>query len=146
MKKGTVLTFVCIILILLPILIASGESPLLFQHKLTGYLPSENGITLDYDLFIENTNDFSIYNVKLSNASLFITAYENVTLTIGDLLGHEIREINFQLNTPMILTEDKFSQQSLSWIVEYQDESDLPHEVSLESHPRLSLDELGGVQ
>lgn len=146
MKKRTVLTFMCLILILQPIFIASGESPLFLQHKLTGYLPSEDGVTLDYYLLIENMIDSSIYNLTLENISLLLTASENLTLTIGDLSGHETREITFQLNTPMILTEDKLSQQSLSWIVGYRDESELPYEVSLESHPILALDELGGVQ
>lgn len=146
MRKRTVLIFICLILILQPIFIASGESPLFLQHKLTGYLPGEDGIALDYNLLIENMIDSSIYNLTITNISLLIKGSENLTLIIGDLSGHETREINFQLHTPMILTEDKFSQQSLSWIVEYGDENDLPNEFQLESHPGLALDDLGGAQ
>ncbi len=146
MKKGTFLTFICLILILQPIFIASGESPLFLQHRLTGYLPSEEGATLDYNLLIENVSDSSIYNLIVSNISLLFTTSENVTLTIGDLSGHETREITFQLKTPLKLTEDRFSQQLLYWIGQYQDEYELTHEVSLESQPKLFLDELGGVQ
>lgn len=146
MRKRTVLIFFCLILTLQPIFVASGESPLFLQHKLTGYLPGEDGVSLDYNLLIENMIDSSVYNLTIRNISLLIKGSKNLTLTIGDLSGHETREINFRLHTPMMLTEDKFSQQLLSWIVEYQDENELPHEVLLESHPLLLLNELGGAQ
>ena len=146
MRKRKVLIFFCLILIIQPVFVASGESPLLLQHELTGYIPGEDGVSLDYNLLIENMIDSSVYNLTIRNISLLIKGSENLTLIIGDLSGHEIREINFRLHTPMMLTEDKFSQQSLSWIVEYGDENELPHEVLLESQPRLTLDDLGGAQ
>ena len=146
MRKRKVLIFFCLILIIQPVFVASGESPLLLQHELTGYIPGEDGVSLDYNLLIENMIDSSVYNLTIRNISLLIKGSENLTLIIGDLSGHEIREINFRLHTPMMLTEDKFSQQSLSWIVEYGDENEFPHEVLLESQPRLTLDKLGGAQ
>jgi hypothetical protein len=130
-----------ILLFSCPVMLSASDSPLFLQHTLISYQQIEDNVILDYDLIIENTGDASIYNLTLTQVPLLFIATDEVILTAGDLPGQASTEISLRFTTPMLLNEEKLSQQPLFWIGEYQDEAGLQHDFPFESHPdQLTLE------
>jgi hypothetical protein len=120
-------------------------SPLFIRHTLIGYNYNENeSMTLDYRLVVENPGETSISNLTLTLVPLFISASEEVELTIAELPAGAQSIVALHLNTPLVLNEEEMIKQPLLWFARYRDEEGAEHDLPVESHLDLFQSEGGG--
>ena len=122
----------------------SGQLPLFIRHILTDYqINEDNTITMDYKLIVENLCGTSVSNITLTLVPLFVTASEEVVLSVGDLPIGAQSVITLHINTPLVLPEEEMLKQPLLWIVRYRDESGVECDAPMESHLDLFLSKGG---
>ena len=125
MKKGFIMIFIAM---LLPLGVASAETPIYLSHSLIGYNASADSVTLNYSLHVENLGDSTFYNLTFFNVPLMIITPEEISLNIGNLEPRGSIDISFSLVTPMLLSEGEFSEQPLFWAGKYFDGNGNPIE------------------
>jgi hypothetical protein len=134
MKRGflPVLIFTAL---LLPAGTVQAESPIYLSHTLTSYSEGAGSVTLGFLLHVENPGGAPLYNLTLSNVPLAMITQEEVSLHIGDIEAGGSLDIPFSLVTPMLLSQDEFSEQPLFWAGECLDGGGNFIEFPAESHP-----------
>jgi len=101
---------------------ALNESPVNVSHTLTGYTEGPETVTVNFILHVENYGSAPLYNVTLSNVSLFIPSGE-VNLYLGNIGASGTLDVSFSLvsPSPLPVTVDELSRLPLFWAGEGTD-------------------------
>lgn len=106
---------------LIPAGMAWAESPVSVSHTLTGYSKGADSVVLNYTLTVKNSGTSPVSNLVLIYAPLAISNTSAITLNIGNLDPQKEIQVPFILTTPLILDQNKFSEQPLFWAGECTD-------------------------
>jgi hypothetical protein len=100
---------------------ALNESPVYVSHAFTGFTEGAGTVTVNFTLHVENYGA-PLYNVTLSNVSLFIPA-EEVTLNLGNIGASGTLDVSFSLvsPSPLPVTVDELARLPLFWAGEGTD-------------------------
>ena len=92
------------------------------SHACTGYTEGTDTVTINFTLHVENYGSATLYNVTLSNVSLFIPSDE-VKLYLGDIGAFGTLDVSFSLvsPSPLPVTVDEFVRLPLFWAGEGAD-------------------------
>ena len=123
MKKFLVVLLLVISFASLPsVAMALNESPVYVSHTFTGYTEGPETVTVNFILHVENYGSAPLYNVTLSNVSLFIPS-EEVTLNLGNIGASGTRDVSFSLvvPSPLPVAVDELSRLPLFWAGEGTD-------------------------
>ena len=101
---------------------ALNESPIYMSHAVTGHTEGPDTVTINFTLHVENYGSVPLYNVTLSNVSLFIPS-EEVKLYLGDIGAFGTLDVSFSLvsPSPLPVTVDEFVRLPLFWAGEGAD-------------------------
>lgn len=138
MKK--IIIFVFALALIMPLEQALAQSPVHLNHTLTGYTQGIDSVTLDYVLHVENTGVEPLYNLSLSYVPMVIISESNVSLDIGVIEANGLVDVTFTIVTPMLLSQEEFSESPLFWAGEAAD----PNNAFIE-FPADSLTSGGGI-
>ena len=116
MKKVLVLLLIISYACLPSMAMALNESPISVSHTVTGYTEGSDSVTINFVLHVENHGSAPLYNVTLSNVSLFIPS-EEVKLYLGDIGASETLDVSFSLvsPSPLPVTVDELAMLPLFW-------------------------------
>jgi len=122
MKKVLVLLLIISFASLPSAVMALNESPVYVSHTVTGYTEGADTVTINFTLHVENYGSAPLYNVTLSNVSLFIPA-EGAKLNLGDIGASGTRDVSFSLvsPSPLPVTIDELERLPLFWAGEGTD-------------------------
>jgi hypothetical protein len=123
MKKLLVALLLVISFAFLPsAAMALNESPVYVSHTFTGYTEGPGTVTVNFILHVENYGGAPLYNVTLSNVSLFIPSGE-VTLHLGNIGASGTLDVPFSLvsPSPLPVTVDELARLPLFWAGEGTD-------------------------
>ena len=122
MKKALVLLMFISFAILPSAAMALNESPVYVSHTFTGYTEGTDTVTANFILHVENYGSTPLYNVTLSNVSLFIPSGE-VNLYLGNIGASGTLDVSFSLvsPSPLPVTVDELSRLPLFWAGEGTD-------------------------
>ena len=123
MKKLLAVLFMVVSFASLPsVAMALNESPVYVSHTFTGFTEGAGTVTVNFTLHVENYGSAPLYNITLSNVSLFIPS-EEVTLNLGDIGASGTVDISFSLVTPspLAVTVDELARLPLFWAGEGTD-------------------------
>ena len=138
MKK--VFVFVLAMAFLLPAGRALAESPVLLSHTITGYTEGVDTVTLDVVLHVENPGAAPLYNLTLSHVPLMIISQDEILLSIGTVEALGALDVPLTVVTPMLLSQEEFSELPLFWAGEGEDANS-----NFIEFPADSLNDRGGV-
>jgi hypothetical protein len=95
---------------------ALNVSPVYVSHTFTGYTEGADTVTVNFTLHVENYGNAPLYNVTLSNVSLFIPS-EEVSLYLGDIAASGTLDVSFSLvsPSPLPVTVDELARLPLFW-------------------------------
>ena len=101
---------------------ALNESPVYVSHTFTGHTEGTDTVTANFILHVENYGSTPLYNVTLSNVSLFIPSGE-VNLYLGNIGASGTLDVSFSLvsPSPLPVTVDELSRLPLFWAGEGTD-------------------------
>ena len=101
---------------------ALNESPVYVSHTFTGSTEGAGTVTLNFTLHVENYGSVPLYNLTLSNVSLFIPSKE-VKLHLGDIGASGTLDVPFSLvsPSPLPVTIDELLRLPLFWAGEGTD-------------------------
>ena len=123
MKKVLVLLLLIISVASLPSTGAAlNVSPVYVSHTFTGYTEGADTVTVNFTLHVENYGSAPLYNVTLSNVSLFIPS-EEVNLYLGNIGASGTLDVSFSLvsPSPLPVTVDELARMPIFWAGEGAD-------------------------